>query len=824
MIPGGGIARAGSRRARPFLCGCVFAISVVGAHAGSVVAPRTEFRIPAEPLSKGLVAFALQAKISIGFHDLDGCGAIVRPLTGRFTIEDGLSRLLSGSGCVSRRIDARAYDVHAAPRPAPPGPSGRSAGFSRAPTVADLSELVVVATRRPTPAERLAYSVTSVSGATLRQQGVRDIGDLALVTPAMTLTNLGMGRDKILLRGLSDGPLTGLTQSLVGLYLDDTRLTYNAPDPDLLLVDMERVEVLRGPQGALYGAGSLGGVVHLVSRPPDPDRASVLGAATVGFTDGGGTSHSADAVFNLPFPSGLGAARLVLYHEVDGGYLYNKFTHMDDINSGQRNGGRLSMDFKLDDRWTLSGGGVIQHIAAADTQYTTVTNPPYARNTHLAEPHDNDFSEYHAGLTGELDWATAHASVAYIEHNIYSRYDASVSPPVRITPQGAPAAFDELDTIQTIVTEETLISPSSNPIQWLAGGFYAHTGQFTQLTLTQELPPPSIVYEELRHDSRDEGALFGEATFPIWRGLSLTGGGRLFLTRDGVTSVNTVFTAHSSIPYAGHVSETGFAPKIVIADRISSSLLLYAQLAEGYRGPGINTASAPGERLGADGGPEPLRLFKGDNMWSLETGAKYSALDGRLHFGLAGFDVRWKDIQSDQLLPSGIPFTANVGDGHNLGIEFESSLRLASLSVQAEAIFNNPTLTNANPAFPQLLSSGLGVVPDKSYGLSAHYSWPIWGRRSLAVDGRVAYIGKSKLMLNVDNLPTMGDYTTGRVAASLVDPHWRLTLAVDNPADAHANTFAYGNPFTIRPLPGHTVIQSTPLRPRTITLGFEGWF
>src|SRR5580693_7488770 len=170
MTPGGLTTRAGSRRAGLLLCAYAVAISVVYApavSAGTTVEPVIAFRIPAEPLSAGLVEFAVQAKISIGLHDLDGCGAAVRGLTGQYTVESGLARMLNGSGCVLRRIDARAYQVEAAAHPLAPGSDGRS-GFSRAPTVADLSELVVVATRRPTPAERLAYSVTSISGATLQ--------------------------------------------------------------------------------------------------------------------------------------------------------------------------------------------------------------------------------------------------------------------------------------------------------------------------------------------------------------------------------------------------------------------------------------------------------------------------------------------------------------------------------------------------------------------------------------------------------------------------------------------------------------------------------
>ncbi len=803
------------RDRRPWALVLVVAFATLQAVGARASDSKLDFNIPAKPLSAGLVDFAVQGHLSISLVDLGPCGSTIRSLTGRFTAETGLHRLLSGSGCGYRQIDARAFAVTTAEVERPATPRVIRLPHPSAP---ETRELVVVATHRPTPAERLAYSVSSVSGAVLRDQGIRDIGDLALISPALTLTNLGMGRDKVLLRGLSDGPLTGLTQSLVGLYLDDTRLTYNAPDPDLRLVDMERVEVLRGPQGALYGAGSLGGVVHLVPHAPDPDRVALWTGATVSFTESGGTSHTADGIFNLPLLSGRGAARLVVYHEVDGGYLFNKFLQIDDVNSSQRTGGRLTLDFKLDNRWTISTGAVVQHIGSSDTQYTSFSSQPDTRKNRIPEPHNNDFTEYHLGLTGDLGWAKAHASVAYIDHNIFSRYDASLSPPVRVVPRG-PAAFDALDTINSVVTEETLISSPERSVQWLAGLFYAHTTQFNHLTLTAETPPPTIQYEEVRHDTRDEGALFGEATVPIYHGLSVTAGGRLFTARDAVTSVNTVFTVFTSAPYAGSVHQTGFAPKVVISDRISPSLLIYVQAAEGYRTPGINTAATPGERLADPGGSEPLRLFKGDSLWSLEAGAKITALDGRLRVGLAGFDIQWKDIQSDQLLPSGIPFTANIGDGRNLGLEFEAALRVAALELRAEMILNDPVLYHANSAFPLLSNIGLGVVPDKSFGLSAHYAWKIWGGRSLNLDGHVTYVGASSLMLNIATSTRMGDYTTGRLAASIVDDHWRLTVAIDNPADVSANTFAYGNPFTIRSTP-----QSTPLRPRTISLGVEVGF
>jgi iron complex outermembrane receptor protein len=332
--------------------------------------------------------------------------------------------------------------------------------------------------------------------------------------------------------------------------------------------------------------------------------------------------------------------------------------------------------------------------------------------------------------------------------------------------------------------------------------------------LTSLALPTSVRYDELRHDSLNEGALYGQATERLFRGLELTFGGRVFGSNDQVTSLDSEYFGTPSVPYAGRASQFGFAPKIVLADHVTPWLLVYAQADEGYRAPGINTASASNERFHTKGGAEPLRVFEGDQLWSEEVGAKVTALDGRLRLDVALYNVEWRNVQSDQLLPSGIPYTANVGHALNLGVEVEADFRTGGLELRTEMLFNEPELDKANLAFPILSRNGLGAVPDESFGLSAHYKRRLWDRWSWSLDTNWAYVGGSNLTLNIASLPQMGNYVTGRVATTLSNDHWRVTFAVDNPADAQGNTFAYGNPFTVR-----FRSQVTPLRPRTLTLG-----
>ena len=764
------------------------------------------FDIARKPLKAALIDLAIQGGVSISTQAASACAPGGHPLKGRFTLKAGLETLLSGTGCGFRMIDAHAVEIVRLPpaRVAVTRPAPRPA--SDPPL--DLPELVVLATRRPTPADRLAYGVSAIDGSTVTAQGLRDAGDLAMAVPSMTVTNLGAGRNKIMLRGLSDGPLTGRTQSMVGLYLDDTRLTYNAPDPDLLLIDMAQVEVLRGPQGALYGAGSLGGVLHLVTEQPDPTGFDGWVSATVAATKRGEASIGSSAMVNLPLFHGRGAVRLVAYRDVQGGYIDDAGLGLKNVNRTARSGARLTLRLELDDRWTLTAGAVGQAINADDTQYALATEAPHTRRNQVREPHDNDFAEAHLGLRGELDGAQARWTVSALSHDITSRYDASTAPPVSLAP--GPAAFDDANLIQGLVTEGSLASEADARVQWLAGAFLAHTRQDTDLRLTRLAAPATPAFAEARRDTLNEAALFGEATLPIGA-FSATLGGRLFASKAQVASV---ITTPNNLPmaYSGKFSRSGFAPKIVLAYTLSPTALVYVQAAEGYRAGGFNTTGPPGQIFSANGA-QPQRMYDGDELWSLEFGGKLSALDGRARLRAALFQVFWKNIQSDQLLPSGLPFTANIGDGRNMGLELEGAYRIGRLRLGGSFLINGPELENANPALPARGDLGLAGVPGRAGGVTIQYDWPLARDLDLELDARYAYVGHSRLTFDATTAPGMGSYASARLAIGVAAQRWRLTAALENPANVSGDTFAYGNPFTVR-----TARQITPPHPRSVSI------
>jgi len=775
---------------------------------GALAAPAAvAFDIPAKGLGAELVDFAIQADISISTRDIAACAPTGRPLVGRYTLANGLTRILAGSGCGFRFVDARAVEIVPLPRRAP-APRAAPSAPPLAPTSTDLDAIVVVATRRPTAIDRLAYPVTALGAETLSGQGVTGAGDIARLTPSMTVTNLGSGRNKILLRGLSDGPLTGRTQSMVGIYLDDVRITYNAPDPDLRLIDLDQAVVLRGPQGALYGAGSLGGVLHLVTARPDPADARGWLSVGVAVTRGGDPSSTLEGMVNLPLFGGRGAVRGVAWREQTGGYIDDAGLGLRNVNRTVRSGGRLAASLDLNDRWSLSAGFVGQAIDSADSQYALAGDAPYTRRNSLREPHDNDFAEVNWSLKGDLGWARLKWSTALVQHEVDSRYDATAAPPVPMPP--GPTGFDDENVIGSLVTEATLISPGDARVRWLAGLFYARTRQDLVLTLEQPGPPPLLALREDRHDRLDEIAVFGEVALPVGDQLELTLGGRLFNVTGDASSRIVAPLAGTSSAYDGSERHNGLAPKILLAWRPSPTSLWYVGAAEGFRAGGINTSGAPGQLFSTPSGPQPWRRYQGDELWSVEAGGRFQWLDGRLQVMVAAFEARWSNIQSDQLLPDGLPFTANIGDGVNRGVEVEGVYRSGGLVLTGNLLLNAPELERANAGFSARDDLALAAVPNLSAGLSAHYAWTLTGDRRFALDGRLAYVGESTLTFDAATSPSMGDYVDGRLAGSLVSDRWTLSLAVTNPANGRRDTFAYGNPFTLKLTP-----QLTPQRPVT---------
>lgn len=788
-------------------------LSAASAHAGprlfaSRPSPVVRLQIAAKPVHAALIDFALQAELSLG-GDLDACRGTAPALTGRLSVTSALDHLLAGSGCGYHQPDPRTVIIQRLapqPRAAKPAPIVTPLG---------LGEVVITAQRYPNLPGRTPYAISVVSGTGLEREALTSLSDLTGQVAGMTVTNLGPGRDKVLLRGLSDGAFTGQTQSMVALYLDDVPITYNAPDPDLRLGDVERVEVMRGPQGTLYGGGSLGGVLRIATRKPDLDRYSASVLAGAGFTQGGGRGDELEAMANLPLIHGRVALRAVIYRENQDGYIANPALGLRRANGSERAGARASLRAVLTPSWTLTLGLAHQSINNEDTQYGLSRLGPKIRDSLVREPHDNDFDHASLTLAGEGGWGRMTGSVSRLSHQFESRYDASSVASLYGLP-AAQAAFDESKSIDLTVAEVTYATPSTHRLHGLVGAF-ASQGSIQLTSSLHALPAASpAVYAERRRDKINEVALYGEVTFDATPRLSATAGLRWFDFSFDTASTVTQRAGQRRIEQSADAA--GFSPKVLVSYDARPGLLLYAQAAEGYRPGGFNTAGRIGQVFDVPQTP-PLR-YAADELWNYELGVKLRAFEDRLQGRAAVFFASWESVQSDQYLADGTAYTTNVGNGANRGIEAEAAFRVGErLDLHAAALLNDPEVTRLNAAFSTRKDAALPGVSraSASFGLDYHRDLA-WGP-TLGLQGQAAYVGASYLTFDADKAHEMGEYLGLRGVASLTTPGWTLSATIDNPLNNHANSFSFGNPYLIT---RDQIV--TPPRPRSLSLRLTARF
>lgn len=792
---------------------CVGAALATGAPSlAQAQAALRVFDIPDQPRQEALLALSAQAGISLGFAQNLRCSGRAG-VRGRMSVDQALSRLLSGSACAAVRVDQRTVMIVARPAAAQAS-TPRPAPATAAARPVEIGEVIVTATKRETRLGEAPYSLSVIPHETLLQQGVVDTTGLTTLAAGVTVTNLGPGRNKILLRGLSDGPLTGHTQSTVGIYFDELRLTYNAPDPDLRWTDVSRVEVLRGPQGSLYGSGSIGGVVQVVANAPDPTARTGSIGITGESTAHGEASGVVEGVVNQPFAGGAGAVRLVGWGESSGGYIDNVASGRDNVDRTRRTGGRAALLWSPGAAFSVEATLISQAITSRDTHYAQPAIGALARSTAYPEPHDNDFLAASLTARWRAPIADLTLTTGLIDHTVTSHYDASDAPTDLVLPGAQPAVYRDENEIRGLVSEARIVSRGPGRLQWLAGAFTSTGAQRLETGLVDTAGRAG--YGELRHDDLIESALFGEASYALGERLTFTAGGRLFSSRLRTRSEVTLGQAVK--PFAGKAKDSGFAPKLVAAYRLSPGASLYLQAVEGYRTSGFNTAGPPGQPFGAQA-EQPLRRYGGDELWSYEAGLNWTTTDGAGRLRAALFHSDWRHIQADLLLPSGLPFTANIGEGQVTGLELEAGRRIGGLSLSGNLTLQSPELQHLDPGFASRPDSGLPGVPSVAFALLAEYERPLGERWTLELASRYAYVGRSRLTFNADLAPQMGGYGDLRLSAAARSGQLRLSAYVDNLADSRGDTFSYGNPFSIE-----VSRQSTPQRPRTVGLAVSRGF
>jgi outer membrane receptor protein involved in Fe transport len=786
---------------RTLCCIAVTCAAVAPAEAAAAI----RFEIPAGPLQGALIRLAEQAGLTIDASDPGLALIRSRGIRGRMPARDALKRLLAGTGYSYRFIAPRAVQIvrvdrTARGRMAPPRPPPRLPNSVPEPPQV---EIIVTATKQGVALSRFAGSARVVD---LSDEGNRfaALGSEAIVNrlPILSSTNLGTGRNKIFIRGVADSSFNGPSQSTVGQYLGDVRLTINAADPNLHLSDMQSVEVLEGPQGTLYGTGALGGILRLVPRAPRLSQLEVSGSAGLIRTQHGGRGEDLSAMLNLPIVRDRMAVRAVAYQSVDPGYIDDLERGLSNVNETRIRGGRAALGLDLGDGWEIGASGLVQYIAGRDGQYALRGFPALARRSGLEQPFDNDYALAYLTLRKSWDGAELVSATGLANHQLESQFDATGFPGT-----SDPQLFVE-DVHIKLVSHETRVSqPNSRGEGWLVGVSVFHgVNRLTRMLGDPEAPAPLT---GVRNEA-SEAALFGQYSVAIAPRLTGTIGGRLTYSTSTGMPLNVPDEVDFDEPKRDDFRASPTAAMMWQAGR---RVLAYVRYQEGFRAGGLAVTPSGTDVI--------AQRFKSDRIGSVE---------GGLRFGRKGLDplsieaavsyLKWKNIQADLIDIQGLPYTTNIGNGRIYGFEADVHWRaLPSLDVEASAFLNSSALVSPAPAFASAEERDLPNIASEGGRVAARYSTDLATAVALRIDGAVRYVGRSQLGIGTPFDIEQGDYAVGDIGARLDFGRFGISLDVTNVADTRGNRFSFGNPFTVADR-----LHVTPVRPRTFRIGIDADF
>jgi iron complex outermembrane recepter protein len=780
----------------------LFAASLISSPARAQVKRR--FDIPAQRLDAALFALGAQAQISIGGADPRIMNARSHAMHGVTTVARALSILLRGTDFDFVIIDASAVRIVRATRkkPLPPPPPPK-------PKLARTPAPIKPTPNAPPPVEPPSPPVEIIVTASKQQQGLNiypgtahveivgsfglpeNAGSAALVArlPTLSSTNLGPGRNKIFVRGIADSSFSGPTQSTSGLYLGDLRLTYNAPEPDLRLYDIERVEVVEGPQGTLYGAGTLGGIIRIVPAAPDLTAAHAIASGGVSVTQGGKAGYDLGGTINLPLaPDRLGL-RFTGYRQREGGTTENLGTGARNSDDVRIQGARATLRLAAGSRWTVDLGGVIQFLETRDAHYAERGLPRHTRRAAIAQPHENDFRGASLTVTKEGDAQSIVSVTGAVLHDLTSVYDAT-----GYQARLGLLAYREDNHIRLITHETRFAHKGESGATWVLGVSALHSNDRVDRTLGQ--PGAPFALASLRN-GKDEVALFGEATQPITPHWSMTLGARLANTR----TVGELFDG----------SDTGFEPKrnewrllptAALSWKLSSDVIAFVRYQTGARSGGIAISA---DQINS------ARRFSSDTISTIELGTRFgSNAASRLSGGVTAFHSSWKDVQADLISVSGLPYTDNIGRGSISGVEVNLAWRPTPALMLSGAMFVNDSALRSTTAG----ATSLPNIPKLGSHADVSWSAPLSQHTKLNLSGSLRYVGVSSLGTAAPLILEQGETVQADAQMTIDFGALKASLDISNVFDAGGNSFAYGNPFS-----AGDGQQITPLRPRTIRLG-----
>ncbi|QBE65408.1 TonB-dependent receptor [Pseudoduganella lutea] len=693
---------------------------------------------------------------------------------------------------------------------------------------AEPQVVTVSANRRREPAREVPMQVDMLRAEQLEQAGAKMLSDYLANQPGVDVKNGGgAGFGSISIRGVSTGDQTIAT---VGTYIDD--VAYGSSTPfalgsvtslDMALLDLHHIELLRGPQGTLYGAGAMGGLLKYVTNEPNPREFS--GKAAIGFsaTRGGRPGHTENIVLNVPLRENVAALRVAAFNDKSGGYIDATGPAAGaNINGGRNSGARVSVLVEPGDKLKVRLTATAQNTRRDSTDYVdydAATGRPSGReptrHAALREPYDIKVRIAAADIEYDFGWARLNAITARQTNDIDLRLDYTGVYAPLLAPLGldlAGVGVHQSTQVRKWTQEFRLTSPARRTVEWLAGLFYddqrGGNEQLVGSTLagTAAAPGPDLLRASVPSEYR-ELAAYGDVTWNATARLALTAGLRVARNEQDYhqrASGMLMGEATDIVSASKDTSTTYMATARYALDATSN---VYVRAASGYR-PGGPNAVLKDFQTGATAAPP---TFDHDELWSYELGYKADLLGRKLGVEAAVYDIRWDDIQQFYAV-NGINVIVNAGKAHIQGAELNLQYRpAANWQLTGALTWIDARLSEDAPGLARN-GARLPNTARVSASVGTRYSGELAGRPAYAgFDAR--YVGKRNA--GFDENPTLPNYVLPSYAmvnlqAGMTFGATTASVYVNNLLDRRAQ-LAGGTGF----VPYGAPVNMTVQRPRT---------
>ncbi|MBV8683036.1 MAG: TonB-dependent receptor [Caulobacteraceae bacterium] len=608
-----------------------------------------------------------------------------------------------------------------------------------------VSEVVVTAQKRTEKLQEVPVSVTAVSGGTLEQMRALQLQDWVGYVPGLALGNAGSpGQTFLALDGIA--PISAASQ--VGVYVDDTPVGSsssfqgaNAFTMDLMPYDLDQAEVLHGPQGTLYGASTMGGLIKYDLVAPDlVNFSGHVGGDIFGVHNGGGPGGGARGEINAPIVEDKLALRVSGYYEHTPGYIDNATTGENNDNPLKQAGGRVALLWKPTNDVSVQLGAIYQYTHADNENFVALSQTtgeplfgPLDNINTLPEPFTQELQLYNATINWNLHWAQLTSVTSYqtFTNNTTEDLTDYIGKYLGFFGGSGPGLsdFHENYRLKKVTQEVRLSSPENQKFEWLVGAFYTHEdGSNYEVFNAYSAPltplPGLNPLEFVRLPSTyQEYAFFGDATYHFTDWFDLSAGVRYahnnqtFTEYEGGVLVNPASPTTPALIVPGKSDEGVTTFSVAPRLHLSKNTIAYARIASGYQPGGPNVVLP-----GVTGLPS---TFSSSRLVDYQVGVKSTFLDGRASFDLSAFYIDWSKIQVSVLIGNESAIE-NAGSAKSEGFDAQGNWSpLPGLDLGATLAYADATLTSAVPSIGAAIGARLPYVPMWQGSLTADYSKPI---------------------------------------------------------------------------------------------------